>query len=34
MIDDGIEDLLNSYDTKLLPYVTPADTYLINDDVL
>ena len=32
MIDDGIEDLLNSYDTKLLPYVTPSDTYLINDD--
>ena len=32
MIDDAIEDLLNSYDTKLLPYVKDTDKYLLDDD--
>jgi len=32
MIDDSIEELLNSYDTKLLPYAKNTDKHLLQDD--
>lgn len=33
-IDEAIEELLNCYDTKLIPGLKPTDTFLISDDRL